>query len=135
MYATAIYAVLDAGRGTLRLSSAGHPPPYLLRPGEPATPLPVDPTMCLIWDELRDIPCPEQALRPGDRVVFYTDGITERQAADGSMYDTDQFAEALTRIGAAAAADIVRDIVSEVDHFAGGHEPEDDQTLLVAGFD
>ena len=135
MYATAVYAVLDAGRGTLRLSCAGHPPPLLLRPGETANPLPVDPTMCLIWDELRDIPCPELALRPGDRVVFYTDGITERQAHDGSMYDLDQFAAALTRIGAVASADIVRDIVSEVDRFAGGQEPEDDQTLVVAGFD
>jgi sigma-B regulation protein RsbU (phosphoserine phosphatase) len=135
MYATAVYAVLDAGRGTLRVSCAGHPPPLLLRPGETASPLPVDPTMCLIWDELRDIPCPELVLRPGDRVVFYTDGITERQAHDGSMYDQDQFAAALTRIGAAPAADIVRDIVSEVDRFAGGHEPEDDQTLVVAGFD
>ena len=67
--------------------------------------------------------------------MFYTDGITERQAHDDSMYDPDQFAGALTRIGAVAAADIVRDIVSEVDRFAGGHEPEDDQTLLVAGFD
>jgi sigma-B regulation protein RsbU (phosphoserine phosphatase) len=135
MYATAVYGVLDAGRGTLRLSSAGHPPPLLLRPGETASPLPVDPTMCLIWDELRDIPCAELSLRPGDRVVFYTDGITERQASDGSMYDPEQFAVALTRIGAVPAADIVRHIVREVDQFAGGHEPEDDQTLLVAGFD
>jgi phosphoserine phosphatase RsbU/P len=135
MYATAVYAVLDAGRETLRLSCAGHPPPLLLRSGQTATPLPIDPTMCLIWDELRDIPCAEQALRAGDRVVFYTDGITERLAADGSMYDPDQFAAALTRIGAAPTAAIVREIVAEVDRFAGGHEPEDDQTLLVAGFD
>jgi sigma-B regulation protein RsbU (phosphoserine phosphatase) len=135
MYATAVYAVLDAGRGTLRLSSAGHPPPLLLRPGETAAPLPLDPTMCLIWDELRDIPRAEHALRPGDRVVFYTDGITDRQADDGSMYDPEQFAAALTRIGAVPSADIVRSIVNEVDQFAGRHEPEDDQTLLVAGFD
>jgi len=135
MYATAVYAVLDAGRGTLRVSSAGHPPPLLLRPGDAACPLSIDPTMCLIWDELRDIPRAEQTLHPGDRVVFYTDGITDRGASDGSMYDPDQFAAALTRIGAAPAAEIVRSIVNEVDRFAGGHEPDDDQTLLVAGFD
>jgi len=135
MYATAVYAVLDASRDTLRLSCAGHPPPLVLRPGQTATPLPVEPTMCLIWDDLREIPCSEHALRSGDRVVFYTDGITERLAADGSMYDAEQFAAALTRIGAGPAATIVRDIVAEVDRFAGGHEPEDDQTLLVAGLD
>ena len=36
MYATAVYGVLDVGPGTIRLSSAGHPPPLLLRPGATA---------------------------------------------------------------------------------------------------
>jgi sigma-B regulation protein RsbU (phosphoserine phosphatase) len=135
MYATAVYAVLDAAQATLRVSSAGHPPPYRLRPDHAATPLPIEPTMCLIWDELSGIPCAEHTLRAGDRLVFYTDGITDRQAQDGTMYDSDQFAAALMRIGASPPATIVRDIVAEVDRFAGGHEPDDDQTLLVAGFD
>ena len=135
MYATAVYGVLDAGTGALRVSSAGHPPPFLLRPGETASPLPIDPTMCLIWNELGEIPCAEQALRPGDRIVFYTDGITERQGGDDAMYDPDQFAAALMRIGAVPPAAIVSNIVAEVDRFAAGHEPDDDQTLLVAGFD
>jgi sigma-B regulation protein RsbU (phosphoserine phosphatase) len=135
MYATAVYAVLDAGAGTLRLSSAGHPPPLLLRPGERAQVLPVETTTCLLWDELRDVPCVEHRVRAGDRLVFYTDGITERQAPLEVMYDPDQFAAALTRIGAAAPAAIVQAIVAELDRFAAGHEPDDDQTLVVAGID
>jgi len=135
MYATAIYGVIDVGLGTIRLSSAGHPPPLLLRPGAPASAIPIDPTMCLIWDELRDIPTAVHEFRPGDRIVFYTDGVTDRQAHDGSMYDPDQFSSALTRIGATSPAEIVKQVVAEVDLFAGGHEPEDDQTLLVAGLD
>jgi len=133
MYATAVYAVLDAHAGTLRLSSAGHPPPLLLRPDETATPLPIDTTTCLLWDELRDVPCTEHQLRAGDRLVFYTDGITDRQGPDDEMYDPDRFAAALTRIGAVAPAAVVREVVAELDRFAGGHEPDDDQTLLVAG--
>jgi sigma-B regulation protein RsbU (phosphoserine phosphatase) len=135
MYATAVYAVIDAARGTIRLSSAGHPPPLLLRQGEPVASVAIDTTMCLLWDELRDIPSAEHSLRSGDRVVFFTDGITDRQALGGSMYDPDQFSAALAPLGAGAPAEIVRLIVAELDQFAGGQEPEDDQTLLVAGFD
>jgi sigma-B regulation protein RsbU (phosphoserine phosphatase) len=133
MYATAIYAVLDAAAGTLRLSAAGHPPPLLLRPGEAAAPLPIEATNFLLWDELRDVPCTEHQLRSGDRVVFYTDGITERQGPNEEMYDPERFAAALTRIGAVAPAEVVSAVVAELAHFAGGHEPDDDQTLLVAG--
>ncbi len=135
MYATAVYAVLDAAHGTVRLSSAGHPLPLWLRPGRAVIPVPIDTARCLLWDELREVPCVEQALGPGDRLAFYTDGITDRQAHDGSMYDAERFSAALTLIGASAPAEIVRQIVAELDHFAAGQEPDDDQTLLVAGTD
>jgi serine phosphatase RsbU (regulator of sigma subunit) len=135
MYATAVYAVLDAADRTLRLSSAGHPLPLLLRPGHGVGAVPLDTTTCLLWDELGDVPCAEHVLRPGDRLVFYTDGITDREARDGSMYDAEQFSAALTRIGARAPSEIVRQIAAELDRFAGGQEPDDDQTLLVVGID
>jgi sigma-B regulation protein RsbU (phosphoserine phosphatase) len=131
MYATAVYAVLDAAAGTLRLSSAGHPLPLLLRHGQPVAAIAIETTTSLLWDELRDVPCIEHALRAGDRLVFYTDGITDRQALDGSMYDLEQFSAALTRLADAAPTDIVREMAAELERFAGGHEPDDDQTLLV----
>jgi sigma-B regulation protein RsbU (phosphoserine phosphatase) len=133
MYATAVYAVLDAAAGTLRVSSAGHPPPLLLRPAEAAVPLPIDNASCLLWDELQDVPCSTHALRSGDRLIFYTDGITDRQARNEVMYDPDQFAAAVSRIGPSAPQAIVDAVVAELDRFAGGQEPDDDQTLVVAG--
>ena len=88
--------------------------------------------MCVLWDELRDIPCVEHPLEPHDTIAFYTDGITDRQAADGTMFDLDRLNDALTRAGG-APADIVASIIRELDAFAGGQEPDDDQTLLIVG--
>jgi sigma-B regulation protein RsbU (phosphoserine phosphatase) len=135
MYATAVYAVLDGARKTMRLSSAGHPLPMKVPRGGEVTSPKVDTSMCLLWQELSDIPCVECRLEPGDRWVFYTDGITDRQAPDGTMFDPERLSAALARKSTHAPADIVNDIVGELERFSGGQEPEDDQTLLVVGFD
>jgi phosphoserine phosphatase RsbU/P len=132
MYATALYAVLDASRRTLRLASAGHPLP-LLRRGADVSTLPGDTAMCVLWQELDAVPCVEHLLAPGDRLAFFTDGITDRQAADGSMFDLDRLSLALERSGARPPAAAIESIVAELDAFAGGHEPDDDQTLLIVG--
>ena len=135
MYATAVYAVIDAGRGTLRLSSAGHPLPLkALRGGDVTSPA-VDTTMCLLWNELGEVPCAEYPLAPGDRWVFFTDGITDRQATDGTMFDLERLSAALARHSSGVPSGIVDAIVGELDAFSGGQEPEDDQTLLVVGFE
>ena len=92
--------------------------------------------MCLLWKELNDVPCTEYPLAPGDRWVFFTDGITDRQAPDGTMFDLERLSAALAppqrprRRPRSSTA-----IVGELDAFSGGQEPEDDQTLLVVGFD
>ena len=131
MYATAIYAVVDARRGTIRLSSAGHPLPLKASPtGDVESPA-LDTTMCLLWQELENVPCIDVPLRKGDRWAFFTDGITDRQAADGTMFDLDRLSAALARHRDQSPAAIVDAIVGELDRFSAGEEPDDDQTLLI----
>jgi sigma-B regulation protein RsbU (phosphoserine phosphatase) len=131
MYATALYAVFDAAKRTLQISSAGHPLPMLRRDGHAAT-LAGETAMCVLWDELGNVPCVEHRLLPGDVIVFYTDGITELQTADGTMFEADRLAAVLSR-APAAPADVVAAVVGDLDTFAGGHEPDDDRTLVVVG--
>ncbi len=65
--------------------------------------------------------------------MFFTDGITDRQSLDGTMFDAERLCAALTRSASDSPAAIVDAIVHELDRFAGGQEPDDDQTLLVLG--
>jgi sigma-B regulation protein RsbU (phosphoserine phosphatase) len=129
MFSTAIYATVDAAERTLRLSCAGHPPPLLLRPGHGVAALAVDAVPPLLLMPLAGVPCSTFELSPGDRVVFYTDGITERIDARGEMIAT------LETAGPMSTGGLLARVVDDVEAFAGGHEPEDDQTLVVLGVD
>lgn len=132
MFATGIYAVLDANRRVLRLSCAGHPAPLLIR-GNAVAPVPVESAIALLWNELGDVACVEHAVQSGDRIVFFTDGITDRQAPDETMYEGERLASALASLGTLDPRAIVDRTMAGLDVFARGHEPDDDQTLLVVG--
>lgn len=97
--------------------------------------LPHETVMCLLWDELGDVPCTEFPLQAGDRIAFFTDGLTDRQAVDGTMFDLDRLAAALAGAGTCAPAAIVDATVRELELFSGGLEPDDDQTLVIVGLD
>ena len=135
MFATAIYGVLDAGRGTLRLACAGHHPPLIVRGDGRVEQARVAAIGSLLWDELGPVPVVEQSIRPGDRVVFFTDGILDREAPDGSMFDDERLVGALTDAGPIDPSLIVSRVVAAVEAFANGREPSDDQTLFVASLD
>lgn len=79
-YATGLLGRLDLTTGVLTLVNAGHVAPYLARSGEVgpvelATGLP----MGMFQDE--EYSTTDLRLQPGDRVVFVTDGMLERNAA------------------------------------------------------
>jgi sigma-B regulation protein RsbU (phosphoserine phosphatase) len=131
MFATVLYGVLDADRRTLRLSCAGHPPPILIRRGADPAPLPVHAVLPLLFRDLGDIPCFEQALDAGDRLAFYTDGVTDRQARDGSMYDQVRLMTALQPAATLDPVAALERVVADLETFAAGHEATDDQTLVI----
>lgn len=135
VFATAIYGVVDTARRTIQLASAAHPLPLLSRAGDDTAELRCETTLPLLFADSGRIAVAEHQLAPGDRILVYTDGITDRQAPSGEMYDIDRLTAAFTRAGRRGAAGLVEHVVHEVEAFANGTEPTDDQTLFAIAID
>jgi sigma-B regulation protein RsbU (phosphoserine phosphatase) len=79
-FVTMFYAVLDVPRRHLRYCSAGHPPALLLRGGQPPCDLAGGgPLLGVLEAEFQ---CFEVELRPGDRLVLYSDGVEATRWSD-----------------------------------------------------
>ncbi len=95
-YVTGIIGSLDLPTGTLRWINAGHVLPMLVRNGTYAGPLPCAPSMPMgLGGEVVEMA--EHELQRGDRVLLYTDGITEARASDGSPFGDERLADLLVR--------------------------------------
>jgi len=106
-FVTALFAELDP-RGWLELVTCGHPPPLrltaggglqALNPTAYATPLGLHP----------DIRPSTFAVSPGDRLVFYTDGLLEARDRTGRYFRLDDCLDTLRHPDLQAAADELLD--------------------------
>jgi phosphoserine phosphatase RsbU/P len=132
VFVTAFYGVYDPTRRLLTYSSAGHNPPRLKRCGDGSVSSLEEvggPPLGLL-DEL-EYEQTTLALKPGDVLAFYTDGITEAMNDKNVQFGTTRLDQVLGRCGL-DAIEIIRATIEAVDLFTGGQPPEDDRTLLVA---
>jgi sigma-B regulation protein RsbU (phosphoserine phosphatase) len=135
VFATAAYGVVDTARRTMCFASAGHPLPLLSRSGEETAALACEGALPLLFADPAPIPIAEHRLAAGDRILFYTDGITDRQSPSAEMYDPDRLAAALTHSARRDARTVIEQVVADIEGFARGAEPADDQTLLAIAID
>lgn len=131
-FVTAIYAVYDTARKTLRIACAGHPLPILYRLSEKtAVEIPCDSVLLMGLRPYADVPVTEVALHTGDRLLFYTDGVTDRFNKSQERYGTNrllqQFADAVPDDPEA----ILKGITDDLSRFAGDCPADDDQAILV----
>ncbi|MEO5616472.1 MAG: PP2C family protein-serine/threonine phosphatase [Candidatus Eisenbacteria bacterium] len=71
-------------------------------------------------------------LRPGDRLVFYTDGVSEAANPAGELYGEDRLYDLITSMPRELSAREVTDrIVDSVNQYLAGAEAGDDITLMV----
>jgi serine phosphatase RsbU (regulator of sigma subunit) len=70
-------------------------------------------------------------LEAGDRLVLFTDGITEAESPDGDEFGDDRLVETIVRFRSANPDGLLRTLFDEVTGFAGRHL-RDDATVMAA---
>jgi serine phosphatase RsbU (regulator of sigma subunit) len=114
-FATGQLAQLEVESGLLTWVNAGHPRPLLIRNGEVIAQLEAEPS--LPWGLGDDTTTPAQeALEPGDGVLFFTDGVVEARTPEGEEFGVDRLTD-LTGQSASnglAPEEIVRKLVQTV---------------------
>lgn len=130
-FITAQLAELDGQTGRLRWLNAGHPPPLLVRQQTVVGRLACVPTLPLgLGGEIGEIA--EVQLEPGDRVLLFTDGVTEARSPGGAFFGDDQLDDFVVRaeLGALPLPETLRRLGHAlVDHQAGA--PQDDATMVM----
>ncbi len=130
-YVTGILADLDTSTGVLTWVNLGHHPPVVIRGGRWSTSLHCDPAHPMGTSlGLPTKLCREQ-LEPGDRVVFYTDGVTEARTGAGQEFGVTPFIDFLIRHHADGlpVPETLRRLMRSLLEHHDGHL-EDDATIL-----
>lgn len=131
-FVTAFYGVYDPAARTITYASAGHNPPRAKRCPDGSR-WSLDGVRSLPLGVSADEVFPEQVqqLRPGDQVVYYTDGVTEAEDPAGRAFGL----AGLDRVMAGCAdtaPELLRDVLAALESFTAGRPAADDRTLVVA---
>jgi sigma-B regulation protein RsbU (phosphoserine phosphatase) len=129
-FVTFFYAVHDRQQGRLTFVNAGHNPPVLLRADGSIARLSTGGTVLGAFEDAAF----EEAsvsVAPGDRLVLFTDGITEACGADDTEFGEERLLAVVQDGGAGDAAALVDRIFAAVSEFTAF---QDDATVLVAAF-
>jgi sigma-B regulation protein RsbU (phosphoserine phosphatase) len=130
-FATFFLARVDGASAAMRFSNAGHNWPVVLRPGGERVFLQRGGTLLGILEQT-EYEEDSVALAPGDRVVLYTDGISEATNSALEQFGEQRLCEVVQAIPPDCSAREVGDrILAALHVFLADEEPQDDMTLLV----
>ncbi len=132
MYMTMVVGRLELATRRLSWSSAGHPPALLWRKADGGCDrLHASAPVLGLEPDLRGSVSEEIGMAAGDRLVLYTDGLTEARDAAGHLYGVERLEKLLTQHVGEPIDAMSRALVSGVDAFRAG-PPRDDILLLTA---
>jgi PAS domain S-box-containing protein len=131
MFATMAAARIDAHRGSMVFAGAGHPPAMLARRDQ--NPLLLESRSMILGalpQAVETESTEEVQLQPDDRIVIYTDGITEVFDSRGEMLGIAGVREIVRQTSSLPAEEMKQGILDGVAAWRNG-PPTDDVSLMV----
>ncbi len=131
MFATVYCGILDLRSGMLNYSNAGHNPPVLIRAGREPEWLPLPEGVFLGVFEQANYQTKEIHLQPRDRLLLYTDGITEATNMQLELFEGDRLLATLRNFLGSTSVEMISMIMGAVKSFTKEAPQSDDITLLA----
>jgi serine phosphatase RsbU (regulator of sigma subunit) len=128
-FVTLFYGVLDAERGLLHYTNAGHLLPILIRANGRAEELQDGGAVVGVFPEWKYEDA-VVALDPGDRLLLFTDGITEAGLPGGEEFGEQRLVAGARAYAARSTSDLKLGLLADVKRFCVS-QLRDDATLIV----
>jgi hypothetical protein len=141
-FVTALLCDLDLSTGLFSWIPCGHPPPLLIRGNKVIKELARRPWPPLGLggidsrgepDDGATAPVYTERLEPGDRVLLYTDGVTEGRSADGAPVGLDRLSDFIIRHSndGTSAPETMRRLNHAISEYQRGRLQDDATIVLV----
>lgn len=127
---TATAALIDPATRSMQVANAGHAFPYLLHDGAVRPLVAHGPP--LGSSAVHEYPMTTVALEAGDTLVWFTDGITERENETQEQFSEKRLRASCQRASHLEVRDFRDELVRSVLTFAGNRAADDDMTLVIA---
>jgi sigma-B regulation protein RsbU (phosphoserine phosphatase) len=128
-FITFFYCLHDSRSRRMSFANAGHNPPILLRKGRRHARLLTGGAVLGVFKEW-DFEQHEIGFEPGDRIILYTDGVTEVLNSRGEEFGEERLVELLENNKELTAKRLLGLVMETIADFCGG-EFQDDATLIV----
>lgn len=128
-FVTLFYGILDSELRTLRYTNGGHLPPVLLSANGSVKRLDNSGALLGIFPTWKY----EESfvlVDPGDRILLFTDGITEASLPDGEEFGEERLIECARNSAKESAAELSAQLLDHVKRFCAA-QLQDDATLIV----
>lgn len=130
-YITAIYCRIMNGGRTLQYSGAGHPYPILYRAATGQMERLTENGPPLVWFKDMDYPVGEVSLEPGDKLLLFTDGISEMKDPNRDIFGEEALEQLFLKHAQAGTTAPLDSMVMELSDYTQGHPLEDDMSAVL----
>ena len=130
-YVTAVYCRIYQDGRKLQYSGAGHPYPVSYNAADKSITRLKENGTPLAWFKDMEYPMGELRLDPGDKVLLFSDGVSEMKTESGAIYGEEDMIKLFVDFINDGKGDILNRIIHALSDFAQGHPLEDDISMVL----